>query len=490
MRTKISPALQGTHDWLRSISVTFAPGPVNALLEETMDELLSAFDRLGHRVQDEPDADTDTIFTTVRYNEGLNWREALMFTARRKFGLQHTPTVYSVMNMTPAQYEAALTHFEVVLQKDEPDPEDFAFPGLGPHAHHTLFEQGKRGGPIMALLRVLQTQVKSIHILLVVGKDEIEFAHLFDLVGAHPKIEASDRDEFFNDLVLRIATTNSTHEITEHKVIEPPIPYEQWQRLTTPTAMKKTSRLLGDRDFFTDMIRIADLASVPAIADAISSQYSEGCFATWDPEIGALVTTITGSARPVEKDTITEADLAVIAGVRPDGLGAQVREVDGKHNDPPSSEAVELYDMDANLPRVRLSPPAWGAEAEVPVARSKLHGHRGVSAYDPDRVEFVRLDAPYYAYPVSCATEAQARGIKAAFSRAESLRNPDDPRQVAFTVLPGHGLVIVEKWVPGNAPFEKIIELMDSGQLEIANLIPQGEMVYLRGTDGRMVLEE
>ncbi len=37
------------------------------------------------------------------------------------------------------------------------------------------------------------------------------------------------------------------------------------------------------------------------------------------------------------------------------------------------------------------------------------------------------LDPAFYGYLVSCATEAQATGIKAAFSRAESLINIDDP---------------------------------------------------------------
>ncbi len=78
------------------------------------------------------------------------------------------------------------------------------------------------------------------------------------------------------------------------------------------------------------MIRINDLVHVPALEDAVSSQYSEGCFATWDPRLGALIATITGSARPVDKGRITEDDLAVISGVRRDGLGALVREVDGQ----------------------------------------------------------------------------------------------------------------------------------------------------------------
>jgi hypothetical protein len=145
--------------------------------------------------------------------------------------------------------------------------------------------------------------------------------------------------------------------------------------------------------------------------------------------------------------------------------------------------------MDYPLPQVTLGG-GWGIAGEIPVIRSKLHGHRGVRAFDPKLVEYVPLDLPFYNYLVSCATEAQARGIKAAFSRAACLLNLDDPRQVAFTVLPGHGVVIAEKWVAGKAPFQLLWELMDSGGLEIDKHIPQGPMSYEPAGDGRMGLRE
>jgi hypothetical protein len=163
--------------------------------------------------------------------------------------------------------------------------------------------------------------------------------------------------------------------------------------------------------------------------------------------------------------------------------------VEAKRNDPPSSEAVEMIDMDSHLPRIQLGED-WEIPAQVPVARSKLHGHRGVSAYDPGRVEFVPLDPAYYHYPVSCATEAQAHGIKAAFARSHALQDPSDPRQIVFTVLPGHGAVIVEKWVPGKAPLQVVWEAMDAGHLEISNRVPQGTLAYSPGPDKRMIYRD
>jgi hypothetical protein len=178
----------------------------------------------------------------------------------------------------------------------------------------------------------------------------------------------------------------------------------------------------------------------------------------------------------------------VLVGVRPDQCGALTRQVEGKRNDRPSSEAVEMMDMDSLLPAITLGP-AWNISSPVPVVRSKLHGHRGIAAYDPRRVEYTPLDPPYYRYLVSCGTDAQAQGIKAAFARAEALRNPDDARQIAFTVLPGHGAFIVEKWVVGKAPFQVIWEAMDAGALQVDNRVPQGTMAYVPGPDGRMGLQ-
>jgi hypothetical protein len=161
--------------------------------------------------------------------------------------------------------------------------------------------------------------------------------------------------------------------------------------------------------------------------------------------------------------------------------------VEGKRDDPPSSEAVEMLLIDLGLPRIELS---TGTETmQAPVIRSKLHGHRGIAAYNPGRVEYVPLDAPYYRYPVSCATEAQAIGIQSAFARSAALNDPFDPRQIIFCILPTHGVMIVEKWSLGMAPFEIIWKAFDSGDLVIDNRVPQGYITF-EPSDGLMVLAQ
>jgi len=472
---------------LRTLHVAYVPGSTTPLLETTMTGILRRFSQHGHQLQATPDNDTDLILTTAHFGQVVGWRQAVLLSGRRRFKLTRTPAVYTLVHIRPAQLEQVLAHFEELLAKDRPDPADYHFPGLAPQAYRVLFEQGRRGGPILALERMVQAQAKSIRILLVVGDDQPLLAYHFDLVGAYPKSEATDPESFYDDIVLRMVTTLSAREVTEHRVVGETIPRALWLRLSTPSAMCTAARELARRNFFTEMVRINDLVQVPAVADTVAAQYSEGCFSTWDPILGALMATVTGSARPVDKGNISQDDLAVIVGVRPDGTGALVRHVEGKRNDPPSSEAVEMMDMDSLLPTRPLKL-GDGTLVQVPAARSKLHGHRGVAAYDPSRVEYVTLDQNYYRYLVSCATDAQARGIKAAFARSASLRNPADPRQIIFTVLPGHGAFIVEKWVPGAAPFEVMWQAMDAGYLQIESRIPMGPMSYVPGPDGLMVL--
>jgi hypothetical protein len=485
-----SPAANVVHPWLRKISLTFVPGLMTPLLEQVTSGLLAAFRALGHTVHEGPDEPIDLILTTAPFAQPLNWRESLLFTARRRFGLSRTPTILTLIHARPEEFQSLLQQVEMVLKEEPKDSPDIAFEGLAADAYRTIIQQGLRGGPLLGLERVLQAQSKSIRILLVIGEAEPQIAYLFDLVGAHPRMDAGEQEAFYEDIALRVVTGLSTEEVTKHQVVGEPIPSEVWRGLPTPSAMLTAAHELGRRDFFTQLIRVADLVPVPAVGAAIAEQYSEGCFATWEPRLDALIATITGSARPVSKDDITEDELAVIVGVRPDGKGAIIRQVENKRNDPPSSEAVEMIALDGPLPKIEITLESDKGKSafQVPVARSKLHGHRGIAAYDPHYVEYAQLDPPYYNYPVSCATEAQANGIRQAFSRAKALLDPADPRQIVFTVLPGHGLVMVEKWQPGKAPFQLIWEYMDAGYLQIEPRVPQGWFTYETEADGRFHL--
>ena len=483
-----SVSAKPVHDWLRRLHVTFVPGPLTPVLEQVAAGILQQFAGLGHAVQDSPDASTDLVLTTAPFGEPLNWRQGLMFTARHRFKLDHAPAVVSLVHIRPADLAGLISHFEAALSEPAPDPADYDFPGLAPTAYRVLYEQGHRGGPMLAIQRMVQGQAKSLRVLLVVGDDQPELVYHFDLVGAYPASRANgDPQAMFQDIVLRLTTCLSSVDIHHHQAVGDPLPHALWSSLATPAAMRRAGYELGVRNFFTDPVVVSEVAQVPAITGSIASQYSEGCYATWEPQIDALIATITGSARPVVKTAISDDELAVIAGVRSDYLGALVRPVEGKRNDPPSSEAVEMYDMDHLLPKIELGP-EWPLPARVPVIRSKLHGHRGVRAYNAALVEYVPLDAPYLNYFVTCGTDAQARGVRDAFGRSQAMLDPADPRQVAFTILPGHGVVLAEKWAPAKEPFQLFWEYMDAGHLVIDSHVPQGLFSFQPDGSGREVV--
>lgn len=483
----LSVPTSDTHAWLRPVRAALVPGHEHPLLRRVMEGIGNSLVRLGHTVTDIPDAATDLVLTTYRYGQSLNWRKALMFTVRRRYKLAHSPTLFTLVHMTRTEFEGIMDRLATALGRDPIRPEDFQFADLAPEAWQVLVEQGQRGGPILSLERILQSQAKCIRLLLLIGEDEPETLYHFDLVGAHPTSDPAAGEAFYDDIALRMVTSVCTSEVTDHEVVGSPVTAAGWAATTVPNAMKRAGAEIGDRGFFTNMITVSDLVHIPSVSDVLSSQYSEGCFASWEPRLEALIATVTGSARPVDKGRLRDDDLAVIVGVTATGQGAQVRHVEGLANTPPSTEAVEMMEMDEPLPRITLAP-EWDLPMSVPVIRSRLHGHRGVSAYDPAHVQFAPLDAPFYRYLVSCGTGAQAEGIRAAFARAEALLDPADPRQVVFTVLPGHGVMIVEKWVPGTVPFQMIWEYMDAGYIVIDRLVPQGPMTFEPDEQGLMQL--
>ena len=244
--------------------------------------------------------------------------------------------------------------------------------------------------------------------------------------------------------------------------------------------------------FFTTPIYIEKVLGYRGISEAISAQYSEGCYGVYDADIPGLITTATGSSRLVDKRAITREDQAVVIGVKPERDGAIVRPVAGMETVVPSVEAVEMMSIcQAISSHTRTN--SRGEPVIVPNVRAVLHGHLGVAAFDPDRVEAVRLDPLYYTQLVSCGTGALANATAAAFSRSQSLHNLHDPRALVFLEQPGHGVMVVEKWpAPGvqTAPFETIRQYLRAGYLSMTYDIAQGPVEWepQPGPDGRPMM--
>lgn len=175
---------QHIHSWLRPIEVAFIPGPSCPMVDDLAPKLQATFHDLGHRIVATPTDSTDAIITTAQFRQVVGWRDSLLFTARRRFGLKRSPTVFALLPITPHALDHALDHFARALAKKPPQPADFQFPGLAPQAWLVLLEQGLRGGPILSLLRLVQAQSKTVRVILVAGSERPLFDHCFDLVGS------------------------------------------------------------------------------------------------------------------------------------------------------------------------------------------------------------------------------------------------------------------------------------------------------------------
>lgn len=475
------------HPWLKTIRVHFMPGVRPSKLQpEILEKFRQAFIRNGHAIDAAPTEETDIVITDGDFGRPIQVPESATFDLWRSHKLSRFPTVVSLAFLRTDDFGNIVSRLSRNIAKPNVDRADYRYAGLSSEAYRVLSEQGRRGGPVLALSRILQAQLKSFRVVLLVGESEPARAYHFDLVGstACTRREESE-DAFYDDIVHRIATAVSTTAVTEHVRSDSVLPLATWDGLDSVRAMCRASAEFDRRHFFTDAVSMSDILDIPSVSENIARQYSEGCFATWDPTIGALVATITGAAKLLNKGDITPHDLVPIQGPNAAGTGVIFHEVNGKEDHPPSSEAFEMMSIVRCAPE-RACPLPGHSGTVVPTVRSQLHGHRGIRCYDPRSVEYTPLDETYFRYPVTCGTEAQAQALSQALARSESLNDPEDARRVVFTILPSHGVFIVEKWSADAAPFQLIWEAMDKGAIQVEHAVPQAPFRYQNGQDGRL----
>jgi len=486
-------ALRETHAWIHPIPLAYVPGVITPALDRAVGTLLERLKTAGCTVETQPTNETEAIITTARFGSPVGHDEALFFHAKRKFGLKRRPRVLTIVDIGEADYQHWLSHFAALAQQPDGVVPAFQYPGLGPRAVEVLAQQAKRGGPEVAMSRFLQGHVKSIQVMALRSADSgkpICAVH-FDLAGAHPITDATNLDAFAQEAGLRLLAALCAHEVNNHVFLPDPLPKTKWDGLATPDALVRAGHTFTGFGFFTEPIYVEKLLGFRGVSDAISAQYSEGCYAAFDPDLPGLITTASGSSRLVDKRSIYRDDQAVVVGIKPERDGAIVRRVEGMEAIVPSVEAVEMMGICEAVPRLRRTN-RRGEEVRVPSIRAILHGHIGVAAFKPDTVESVSLDPLYYAHLVSCGTGELAEATAAAFARSEALSDPTDPRAVVFLEQPGHGVVVVEKWVEGKAPFETIYERLVAGHLRVTLQVSQGSVRWEPTTlpDGQRMVQK
>lgn len=491
------PEIYKTHTWIRPMTVAFLPQAMTPALSLATEAVLNWLRATGSTVQESPDNATELIITTGLFGHKVDRDKSLMFHAKRKYPMLHRPPLITFVDVAEEDYQHWLKHFaelahipfETVRKMDVDH-----YPGLGPEGLEVLALQARRGGPEVALGRFLQTQFISLRLLAVrSANDRPHKVVNFDLAGAHPTLQANNLEVLGEELGLRLLAATCAREAENHQFLPTRFPRKQWELLSTPDAMIQAGQTFSAYGFFSVPIQIKKLFGYRGLSNALSSQYSEGCYGVFDPDIPGLITTATGSAKLVDKRAITRDDQAIVVNVNPERDGAVVLPLEGNEGVQPSVEAMEMMGIcQAAGTHNHLN--SRGETVEISNVRSILHGHLGIADYDPAFVESVRLDAPYYQQLVSCGTDALANGTCAAFGRSASLRDPLDPRMVVFLEQPGHGIMVIEKWDPHNPkkpPFDTIREYLEAGHINVTLEVPQAEIKWLENNrHGRLRMEK
>ena len=471
-----------SHKWLRTLSISHSGHGSQQLARTFRCKLLDVFHGLGMNVQARPDNSTDVLLSHFRLGEVVSWKNAPLLSARRQLNVKGTLTVLAVVQTTAQSLRDVLNVLNESLSQSPYDPSDVFFPGLKHTAYRPLCAEAATRGPLLAFARIVQAQLKCFNVILLLGDTQIECAYLFNLVGSQFKVLYGGH--FYYEMALRIATMASTNEVTNHELVGTAISRKAWERSEAVRGLCRASREFGKRSFFSGAIVVSELVDYPVIARAVASRYSEGCFSTWDPILNGLVITMAGARHVYDKTRVAASDLVLAVKCRREVDGVCFRQVAGQKRPVPSSEAFEFLSIDSELPHAsvcaRMSHPV-----EVPIIRSKIHGHRGISAFDPTIIEYAPLPQAFQEFPTCCATDAQAFAVRQAFGNARSFFDPTDRRRIVFTILPGHGVLIVEKWVEGKRPFQVIWEAIDCGRLEVSACVPQHAPQFIRTTPTR-----
>ena len=475
------------HSWTRPISLAFMPSTNSTpALELATSALLDWMRDAGCTITPLPDNTTELILTTRRFGDNVTRDEALLFHAKRLYRLSRRPQILTMVDVPETEYQALAAHFVELARMPEAEAARHQYAGLGPQAADLIAHQARRGGPDLAFARLLQSQVISIRVMALRTQSGRPYRAMHvDLAGAHPVTNATDLETFGEDAGARVLTAICATEVNHHSFVEEPVPAELWASLASPEAMIRAGSMFTEFGFFTTPLYVEKVLGYRGLSEAISAQFSEGCYAVYEPEIPGLLTTATGSSRLVDKRSISRLDEAVVVGTRPDHEGAIVRPVAGMEPVVPSVEAVEMMGLCERVPQHQHFN-SHGLPVAVPNVRAILHGHLGVAAFDPKRVEAVMLDPLYYTQLVSCGTGALADGTATAFARSQSLHDMRDPRRVIFLEQPGHGVMVVEKWPPEedeNRPFDTIHDYLSDGTLQMTLDIAQGPVHWELATD-------
>jgi hypothetical protein len=290
--------------------------------------------------------------------------------------------------------------------------------------------------------------------------------------GGHP----TDRERIPERVRDRIVTAACAREVGGRYRVEGGLPAGVWTTTRIPDALVAAGRRMDTLGLLPPPRRISEYVSRRS-AELYRrflglKGFSEGMLFAYDPGLGAMLVTASGSW-DVDKRALRRDEVVAVAGFEGDRL--RVLAVDGAPPKGPSVEAWEMLALLESVPRVRVvrdtdgcwvpagSGPGGAGAVEVPIVRGGIHVHVGITAADPALIESVPANRERFPYGFGCGTDLMCDVARDAALRSRAISDAGDPRSYVRWPMLYHGDTLVELWKPGVAaqPLDGLLDLFD-----------------------------
>ena len=429
--------------WWRPLKVAFVgENRGSARMTEFESQLLDSFRNQGHTIVTASEADIDLLIDIAMIPDGpepLVLRipersQPLMLTVMKDYQLKRRP------------------HNLVVLVGVEES--------LGSWSHVD----------VVSTARVAMGRIGSFKIVFVSGSGAEEVTYC-TLEGGHPT-ETHAKVDGLRD---RLVASASAREVGgRFDVNNDAITQAVWNATNIPDEIVRAGHRMHQLGLLPQPQKISDYVShrMARVYERYLGLrgFSEGMLFAVDPLTGTTMVTASGSW-DVDKRALHRDEVTALSGI--DEGRVQVQAPFGVRPKGPSVEALEVLSLLDAVPRVRLSPDGangWrldpNGQTEVPIIRSGIHAHIGVSSADDAVVETVEPDRKNYPYGFGCGTDLMCEVARNTVERSSAINNPKDRRRYVRWPMLYHGEMVIELWKEGaeNVTFEGLLDLFDNAK--------------------------
>ncbi len=418
--------------WWRPVTVALVGEPTDAAQRRLAEGLLAAFEEGGHQLVPEPAKLADRVDIMLAFHaipdadkpllERIEERERpLGLDLIRAFNLKKRPENLITL-VTVRERMSLLPHTDV-----------------------------------LEVARTTAARVGTPRVLFVSGdpaSGRVDEVTLCTLEGGHPTIPGDDWAFMVGDLANRMVALACAQEVGgRYRVIQDALSYEDWLASPVPDDLVQAGHRMDRLRLLPPQIAVSHYVS-PGLARIYErflnmKKFSEGTLCAWDPRLGLMMITGSGSWG-VDKRHLKREDVVPIGGVSEEGVLVYAPE--GVKTKGPSVETREFYEAFLRAPKVRLRPTegGWAVDengpVEAPLIRSIIHAHVGVVDADERLVEHVPPNRRAFPYAFGCGTDLMLEVTAEALSRSRALHDPGDPRAVVLWEFDNHGIAVAELW--------------------------------------------